>query len=185
MNCPFCKAERMNKTDEEEIEQLMKRAEVNDASSIYLLGNFYHHGQHGLLQDRTKAIELMKQAAELGSSQGHCELGNIYSQGGDLKKAKFHYEAAVMAGHDSARSNLGRMEGNSGNIEQAIKHWIIGASAGCYCSMKNLIFVFKKGLVSRESIDSTLTAYNNSCVEVRSEARDAVIRTCGVSIATV
>jgi TPR repeat protein len=113
MNCPFFKAERMNKTDEEEIEQLMKRAEVNDASSIYLLGNFYHHGQHGLLQDRTKAIELMKQAAELGSSQAHCELGNIYyNQGGHLKKAKFHYEAAAMAGHDSARSNLGRMEGN-------------------------------------------------------------------------
>jgi TPR repeat protein len=128
----------------------------------------------------------MKKAAELGSSQAHCELGNIYyNQGGHLKKAKFHYEAAAMAGHDSARSNLGRMEGNSGNVEQAIKHWIIGASAGCYRSMKNLIFVFKKGLVSRESINTTLTAYNKSCVEVRSESRDAVIRTYGISIATV
>ena len=27
----------------------------------------------------------------------------------------------------------------------------------------------------RESIDSTLTAYNNSCAEMRSEARDAYI----------
>ena len=30
--------------------------------------------------------------------------------------------------------------------------------------------------VSRESVDSTLAAYNNSCAEMRSEARDAVIR---------
>ena len=31
-------------------------------------------------------------------------------------------------------------------------------------------------LVDRESIDSLLTAYNNSCAEMRSEARDAFIR---------
>ena len=30
--------------------------------------------------------------------------------------------------------------------------------------------------VSRESINSTLAAYNNSCVEMRSEARDAYIQ---------
>jgi hypothetical protein len=35
---------------------------------------------------------------------------------------------------------------------------------------------FESGLVSRDSIDSTLTAYNNSCAEMRSEARDANIR---------
>jgi hypothetical protein len=35
---------------------------------------------------------------------------------------------------------------------------------------------FDQGCVSRESIDSTLAAYNNSCAEFRSEARDAFIR---------
>jgi hypothetical protein len=39
-------------------------------------------------------------------------------KGGDLKKAKFHYEATAMAGLEVARFNLGVMEGHSGNIEQ-------------------------------------------------------------------
>ena len=30
--CPYCKAERINKTDEGKIEELMKRVEANDAS---------------------------------------------------------------------------------------------------------------------------------------------------------
>jgi hypothetical protein len=35
---------------------------------------------------------------------------------------------------------------------------------------------FKKGYVSKESIDSTLAAYNNSCAEMRSKAQDAAIQ---------
>jgi hypothetical protein len=67
------------------------------------------------------------------------------------------------------------LEGNSGNIEQAIKHFMIAASAGHYIAMNNLIIAFKQGLVSRNAMDSTLTAYNNSCAEMRSEARDKYI----------
>jgi hypothetical protein len=38
-----------------------------------------------------------------------------------------------------------------------------------------LLVALKKGYVSTESIDSTLTAYNNSCADMRSKARDAAI----------
>jgi TPR repeat protein len=44
-------------------------------------------------------------------------LAAIYKDGGDLKKAKSHYEAAAMAGHEVARCNLGGLGYNSGNIE--------------------------------------------------------------------
>ena len=81
-----------------------------------------------------------------------------------------------MAGHEMARYNLGIFEYNSGNVEQALKHWTIAASAGeCY-AMHHVRKHFEKGDVSRESIDSTLAAYNNSCAEMRSKARDACIR---------
>ena len=53
---------------------------------------------------------------------------------------------------------------------------MIVASAGDYDAMNSLQIEFKQGLVSRESIDSTLTAYNNYCVEMRSKARDVYIR---------
>ena len=175
-NCPFCKSDRRGKTDEDRVKEFMKRVEVNDAGAMCVLGSNYYHGQLGLQQDLAKGVELWTQAAKLDSSRSHFSLGRIYDAGGDLKKAKFHYEVAAMAGHDDARYNLGCMEAQSGNMGQAVKHLAIAASAGDYYAMHALQIEFKKGRVSRESIDSTLTAYNNSCVEMRSEARDAALR---------
>ena len=133
-------------------------------------------------QDQEKALELYARAAALGSSQAHFHLGNIYREGGDLKKAKIHYEAAAMAGHEVARNNLGSMEAQSGNTGRAVKHWMIAASAGHCDAMKNLLIAFNHVSASRATIDSTLTAYNTSCAEMRSEARDAAIRAYIASI---
>jgi TPR repeat protein len=168
----------MGKTDEEEVEELMKRVEVNDAGAMYVLGSCYYHGQLGLQQDLERAIALWKQAAKLGSSKAHNELGVHFQEGGDLKKKKFHYEAAAMAGHEGARYNLGCNETQSGNMERALKHWTIAASAGHYIAMHNMLVAFNKDSVSRDEIDPILTAYNNSCAEMRSEARDAYINMC-------
>ena len=63
-----------------------------------------------------------------------------------------------------------------------MKHWMIAASAGDYKAMKNLLIAFNQGLTSRNAIDSMLTVYNNSCGEMRSDARDAAIRVYIVSI---
>jgi TPR repeat protein len=48
----------------------------------------------------------------------------------DVKKAKFHYETAAMAGHKEARHKIGVIESQSGNMERAAKHSTIAASAG-------------------------------------------------------
>ena len=173
--CPFCNSDRAGKTDEERVEEIMKRMEANDADSINLLAGYYYNGLGGLQQDQAKAMELYVRAADLGHSKAHCDLGDIYPKGGDFKKAKFHIEAAAMAGHEVARCNLGYVEERYGNVEQAIKHWTIAASAGNYEAIHVLRTQFEQGLLRRESIDSTLTAYNNSCAEMRSEARDAAI----------
>jgi TPR repeat protein len=174
--CPFCNSNRSDKTDEERVEEMMKRVEANDAASICMLATHYYQGRAGLQQDHTKAMELHARAAELGYSKAHCNLGMIYHEGGDLKKAKFLNKAAAMLGNEIARYNVGLLEYNSGNKERAIKHWTIAASAGHYDAMHQLRIMFEKGAVSRESIDSTLAAYNNSCLEFRSEARDACIQ---------
>ena len=160
----------------------MKRVEANDPNLIYELANHHHtKGLRGSQEDREKAKELWTQAAKLGSSRAHIQLGLCYK--GDLKKAKLHFEFA-MAGHEVAREMMGLMEGISGNmersiqhcLERAVKHLTIAASAGNYSAMHEFIKEFKRGYVNRESIDSTLTAYNNSCKEMRSEARDAYIK---------
>jgi TPR repeat protein len=174
--CPFCNTNRSNKTDEEKVGELMKRVEANDAASICLLANFYQHGSNGFQQDHAKAMELYARAAELGSIKANCHLAGVYHKGGNLKKAKFHWEAAAMAGYEVARNNLGCMEAKSRNVERCVKHWTIAASAGHYIAMHELMLSFQQGVVSRESIESTLAAYNSSCAAMRSEARDAYIQ---------
>jgi tetratricopeptide (TPR) repeat protein len=175
-NCPFCKTDRTDKTNEVAVDGIMRRAEANDAGAMYALASYYHHGRGGVLKDYARAMELYTRAAELGSSQAHYNLGIEYRQRGDSNKAKFHYETAAMAGHELARCNLGNMDGKSGNIERAFKHWMIAASAGDFGAMYNLLAALWNGHISRESIDSTLEAYNSCCVKMRSEARDACIR---------
>jgi hypothetical protein len=54
---------------------------------------------------------------------------------GDLTKAKFHYEAAALAGLDVARCNLGEIW----NELLSIKPWTITASAGSFQAMHALI----------------------------------------------
>ena len=121
--CPFCNTERGGKTDEEENAEMMKRVEAKDVGAMHVLAGYYHQGAFGLHQDRVRAMALWKQAADLGSSQAHYNLGSIYHEGGELKMTKSHYEAAAMAGHEMARCNLGLIEGTSGNVERAVKHW--------------------------------------------------------------
>lgn len=111
-----------------------------------------------MLPDREKARELLTRAADLGSSSAHCSSGSIYDEGGDSKKMKYHYEARLW-------------QYESGNM-RATKHWLIAASAGEHSALNNLLISFNQGLVSRNTINSTLTAYNSSCAEMRSEARD-------------
>jgi TPR repeat protein len=174
--CPFCNSDKGGKTDEELVGEIMKRVEANDAASICLLACSYLHRLNGIQQNQTKAMELYVRVANLGYKMAHNNLGGIYHDGGNLKKAKFQFEAAAMAGHEVARYTVGNIEFESGNMERAMKHWKIAASAGDYTAMHNLITGFKGGFVARESIDSTLIAYNNSCAEMRSEARDACIQ---------
>ena len=174
--CPFCNS-KLGRTDEERVEELMKRVAANDAASINLLADSYYKGLNGVQQDRAKAIELLTKSADLGNSEAHNRLGKIYHEGGNMKKAKFHFESAAMAGDEVARCNVGSLEANSGNVERAMKHWAIAASAGEYNAMHHFLSIcFENGHVSRESINSTLAAYNASCAEMRSEARDAYIR---------
>jgi TPR repeat protein len=147
--CPFCNAE-INKTDEEKVEEIMKRVEANDPASIGVLANFYQHGHHRLQQDHSKAMELYARAGDLGFSKAHYCLGGIYRRGGDLKKANFHFEAAAMAGHEVTRCIVGYMEYESGNMERALKHWTIAASAGYHTAMYALRFFYERGHFSRE-----------------------------------
>jgi TPR repeat protein len=173
--CPFCNSEG-SKTDQEQFEKIMKRVEANDPTSMFVLAHHYYNGLGAVQQNRERALELLTRSADLGCNKAHNNMGLHYFDGGDMKTAKFHYEAAAMAGHVLARNNVGIIEANSGNMERAVKNWRIAAAGGEFYAMHSLQMMFEDGLVNRETMHSTLTAYNNSCAEMRSEARDSFIR---------
>jgi hypothetical protein len=108
--CVFCNDEGKSETDEELFEEMMKRVHANDAGAMFAQGCYHSQGLPGLQQDRAKAMKLWTQAARLGSRNAHYQVGVLFDQGGDMKKAKFHFEAAAMAGNEMARYNLGCME---------------------------------------------------------------------------
>jgi TPR repeat protein len=91
---------------------MMIRSEANYAASICKLADSYYHGSGGLQLDeeRANAIELFTKSVELGNTTAHYKLAVVYKQMGDLKKAKFHFEAAAMAGHEGERYNLGLID---------------------------------------------------------------------------
>lgn len=92
----------------------MKWVEANDSILVCLLASqYYRRFIGGLPQDQAKAMELWKQAAELDSSDAHYNLGVYFDDKRDLKKAKFHYGATAIAGHEGATLNLGTMEAQS------------------------------------------------------------------------
>jgi TPR repeat protein len=80
--------------------------EANDAIAMGILGSYYNHGQIGLQQDHNKENELWTQSADLGCSKAHINLSDEFRDLGDMNKAKFHLEAAAMAGHDEAQEAI-------------------------------------------------------------------------------
>jgi hypothetical protein len=77
------------------------------------------------------------------------------------------------------------MDFELGKTERAVKHWMIAASAGENYAMDNLLIAFRHGDVRRNDIDATLTAYNNSCAEMRSEARDESVHIYQTKMVTI
>jgi hypothetical protein len=112
-----------------------------------------------------------------GECQEDMDMESFYhSNQHNWEETKFHLETAAMAGNEVARNTLGELEfDHLHNNDQAIKHWIISASAGEYHAMYHLLLGVGNGMVSKDAIDTTLTVYNNACANMRSEARDNLI----------
>jgi len=175
--CPFCR-ELVAWDEEEAIQRIKSRVTVNDAEAMHQLGCHYYNGAMGLPQDMTKAVELWFQAAELGSNVAHSALGLSYYAGEgveiDMKKSNYHFEIAAMAGNEEARHNLGIFEAESGNMNRAIKHWMISATAGNDLSMKEIKEALGLGYghVTKDEYEKTLRGFIVSVKETRSEDRD-------------
>ena len=173
--CPFCRTPAPN--SEKFFEQCKKRIKVDDAEAIHNLGCCYSEGSHGLPQDHNKALELWHQAGKLGYADAYYNIGNSYLEGygveRDMKKAVHYWELAAMGGVAKARHNLGVSEGQTGNIDRALKHFIIAAGFGYTRSLESIKHMFIDRQTTKDDYTKALRAYQATLVEIKSPQRDA------------
>ncbi|KAL7528449.1 hypothetical protein ACHAXR_002453 [Thalassiosira sp. AJA248-18] len=169
--CPFCRAPAATS-----VEKINKRIEVGDAMAIYTLGCRYQCGK-GVPKDTDKALDLWHRAAKLGCVESHSNVGSVYFNGEgvekDFKKAKYHWEMGAMGGHVTARHYLGRVEEKAGNVNRAMKHFMISAGFGCDNSLKHIRHGFSCGFVTKDEFEKALRAHKESKDEMHSYQRDA------------
>ena len=173
--CPFCRTP-IHTSHEEVIERVKKRVDVGDANAMYILGSCYSEGSFGLAQDHNKALELWHKAGELGDAEAYHNIGNVYYNGQgverDNKKANHYYELAAMGGVVKARLALGLFEDQAGNMDRALKHYMVAAGTGHNDSVKMIQLLYKAGHATKEDYTSALRAYQKCIDEIRSEQRD-------------
>eukprot|EP00984_Skeletonema_dohrnii_P035796 scaffold35983_cov150-Skeletonema_dohrnii-CCMP3373.AAC.1 len=134
--CSFCR--HPVPTTKAEIDaNTMKRVDANDPVATGFEGiRRYNEG------DFRSAFEYLTKAARLGNASAHYRLSVMYWEGKgvekDEKMADYHAEEAAIAGHPSARFNLGCIEWNDGSKERAVKHFIIAANLGYDKSVETL-----------------------------------------------
>eukprot|EP00984_Skeletonema_dohrnii_P020815 scaffold10229_cov129-Skeletonema_dohrnii-CCMP3373.AAC.2 len=169
--CPFCR-KPVSFTDEEFDKYQMKRIEVNDPVAMR------HEGldqcDKGNYQS---AFEWYSKAAELGDVEAHNQLSHMYRDGHGVEKDGgkeiYHLEEAAIGGHPEARYNLGIGEWNDGKTERAAKHFIIAATQGDDDSIKELLEIFKDGLVSKDDLAAALRAHQAAVDSAKSPQREA------------
>ena len=152
--------------------------EVNDVEAVYNLAGYYSEGILGLSRNYTKAMELWHRAAELGDAISYHNIGNAYHNGRgvemDRNKSIYYYEQAAMRGYATARHNLGAMEALAGNMDRAIKHYLIAVRSGEHDTLKQIqhLYSYVKGHVTKDDYTKALRSYQKYLVEIRSPQRD-------------
>ena len=154
---------------------MKKHVEVEDAKAMCNLGYDYYYGRY-VPQDSDKALKLYHSAAELGLGEAYNALGfahyrSIGVETGE-KKADRYFELAAIGGYNPARHNLGVGEEQAGNLDRAIKHYIIAAGNGSHGSVNNTRIMYSDGRATKDDYAKVLQAYQVYLSKIKSHQRD-------------
>ena len=174
--CAFCRTPPPF-SEREVLERYKKRMKKDDPIAISNLGAFYAQGRHGLPQDMAKALELWHQAAELGHPTSYYNIGRAYDYGYGVEideiKANHYYELAAMRGHVFARHNLGVEEYRAGNMDRALKHYMIAIEGGNTMSLESVKALYMEGgHVTKDDYATALGKFQEYVGDIKSKQRD-------------
>ena len=162
---------------EEGINRMRKRVDAGDAEAIYNFGAYYANGSNGFARNCDKAVELWRQAAELGHAIAHYNIGVAYKTGEgvarDEKKATHYFELAAIGGDVNARHNLASNEGQAGNLDRALKHYMIAIRGGqAEESLGMVQKMFMNGYATNDDYAKALQARQAYLDEIKNPQRD-------------
>ena len=92
-----------------------------------LMGNMAFH-------KTGQGIRTMASGRRAWYAESYYNIGYAYYHGEgverDIEKAKHYWELAAIGGDADARYNLGILEENAGNMNRALKHYMIAVGCG-------------------------------------------------------
>ena len=178
-NCPFCRTPLPN-DNVARLASIQERVGKGGDEAMVLLGDLHFCGDLGLIKDVTRAKELWTEAAELGSSQAHYNLGLLFygsdKREEDKHKGLHHWKLAAIKGHARSRHNLGVIEASSGNWELAVQHCMISAKMGYDLSLNFIKDLFLKGTATKAQYAEALRGYQDAVEEMKSPQREEAKR---------
>eukprot|EP00571_Detonula_confervacea_P013051 CAMPEP_0172312336 /NCGR_PEP_ID=MMETSP1058-20130122/17138_1 /TAXON_ID=83371 /ORGANISM="Detonula confervacea, Strain CCMP 353" /LENGTH=317 /DNA_ID=CAMNT_0013025753 /DNA_START=234 /DNA_END=1184 /DNA_ORIENTATION=- len=183
-SCPFCRAPTA-RTEREYMDRVRDRMKVDDHNAFHAMAGHFKGGTWGMPKSERMARKHYERGAELGNLHSmYCLAVNWYRVGEDRDEAMQRklYETAAKQGHVWSRHNLGEMESNNGNIDAALKHWIISSSGGHDLSIKEISNLFQEGHLTKEEYGSVLRAFQTAKDDLKSKARTRFIQTKADSV---
>jgi len=173
--CPFCRTPHPD-TQKEHVRRMLERVKAGDPMAIHNIGMYYRDGTYGFPQDYTKALELYHRAGEIGDANAYNSLSCCYNNGigveVDEKKAEHYCELAAIGGSATARYNLGNKEYRAGNMDRALKHFMIAVRGGYHKPLQMIQELYLNGYVTKEDYTKALQAYQAYLGEIKSDQRD-------------
>ena len=163
--CPFCRTPPAD-SQEDLVKQYEKRIELNDANAIYNYGCFQQTEKRGFLN------KIMLRLSNYSIGQQNSDIP-VHHLNRDDKKAIHYLELAAMGGHVESRFYLGVYEGlEDGNMDRALKHYMIAVGGGYLNSLKNIHQLYTYGHATKDDYAKALRSYQAYLNEIKSDQRD-------------
>ena len=182
--CAFCRQpDPVGKTEEEADAlwnaRLFKRVnEFKDPKATYCLALAYLDGDR-IPKNQAKGLELLHDAADLGSPQAGTCLSSVYREGypgsdicaDPVKSREYLEKAAYIGGDDRAWHNLGIVYSQEGDSDKGKYHFCMAASYGNEESTSIVKKAFAIGEIEEEDYNETMRACRRAQKELTNEAR--------------
>ena len=174
MVCPFCRAE--DSTNEEFVKRLWKRIdEYKDPRAMHHMGDLYLKGEHGLTKNLKKGEKFLQWAYNLGDPTAVNLLAELYTLYiPDPARMMKYLEEGVKRGNAHCTNHVGVLVAQSGNHEEANRHFMTAARSGHDWAMRNLMTNYRApdSVVSKEDLAATLRAHKAINDKRKSEPRE-------------